>query len=73
MISVASEERGIKTKDVRVTLEGLVAKSQAQRTKQRASVFCTAPAAPEPTTSVSAPSTGHPSPLTCDFKLPEAH
>ncbi|MGY3206306.1 hypothetical protein ACVW19_006903 [Streptomyces sp. TE5632] len=41
MISEASEEPGIKTKVVRVTLEGLVAKSQAQRTKQGASVFYT--------------------------------
>ncbi|WP_406729226.1 hypothetical protein WJ438_38330 [Streptomyces sp. GD-15H] len=41
----AHPERGIKTKVVRVTLEGLVAKSQAQRTKQGASVFYTAPAA----------------------------
>ncbi|MCD9880910.1 hypothetical protein [Streptomyces guryensis] len=46
----AHPERGIKTKVVRVTLEGLVAKSQAQRTKQGSSVFYTAPDAPEPTT-----------------------
>ncbi|WP_405969026.1 hypothetical protein OG496_00415 [Streptomyces sp. NBC_00988] len=46
----AHPERAIKTKVVRVTLEGLVAKSQAQRTKQGASVFYTAPGAPEPTT-----------------------
>jgi len=46
----AHPERGIKTKVVRVTLEGLVAKSQAQRTKQGASVYYTAPDAPEPTT-----------------------
>ncbi|MFD0229311.1 hypothetical protein ACWGPD_25295 [Streptomyces hirsutus] len=45
----AHPERDIKTKVVRVTLEGLVAKSQAQRTKQGASVYYTAPAAPEPT------------------------
>ncbi|MGY3206302.1 hypothetical protein [Streptomyces sp. TE5632] len=50
----AHPERGIKTKVVRVTLEGLVAKSQAQRTKQGASVFYTAPAAPEPTTATQA-------------------
>ncbi|WP_328831785.1 hypothetical protein OHT77_31470 [Streptomyces sp. NBC_00252] len=49
-LSQAHPERGIKTKVVRVTTEGLVAKSQAQRTKQGASVFYTAPAAPEPTT-----------------------
>ncbi|MGY4929404.1 hypothetical protein [Streptomyces sp. 900105755] len=41
-------ERDIKTKVVRVTLEGLVAKSQAQRTKQGSSVFYTAPDAPGP-------------------------
>lgn len=46
----AHPERGIKTKVVRVTLEGLVAKSQAQRTKQGASVYYTSPDAPEPTT-----------------------
>ncbi|MGJ3558099.1 hypothetical protein ACR6C2_00725 [Streptomyces sp. INA 01156] len=50
----AHPERGIKTKVVRVTLEGLVAKSQAQRTKQGTSVFYTAPAAPEPTTAAQA-------------------
>ncbi|WP_406117706.1 hypothetical protein [Streptomyces sp. NBC_00989] len=49
-LSQAHPERGIKTKVVRVTLEGLVAKSQAQRTKQGAAVFYTAPTAPEPTT-----------------------
>lgn len=54
MISETSGERGIKSKIVRVTLEGLVAKSQAQRTKQDASVFCTAPAAPEPTAAAQA-------------------
>ncbi|MFE4924291.1 hypothetical protein [Streptomyces sp. NPDC056661] len=41
-------DRGVKTTVVRTTLEGLVAKSQAQRTKQGSSVFYTAPAAPEP-------------------------
>ncbi|MFJ4632896.1 hypothetical protein [Streptomyces sp. NPDC088847] len=49
-LSQAHPERGIKTKVVRVTTEGLVAKSQAQRTKQGASVFYTAPTAPNPTT-----------------------
>ncbi|MEU6355211.1 hypothetical protein ABZ896_38860 [Streptomyces sp. NPDC047072] len=44
----AHPERGIKTKVVRVTLEGLVAKSRAERTKQGASVYYTAPDAPEP-------------------------
>ncbi|WP_338058930.1 hypothetical protein [Streptomyces hirsutus] len=50
----AHPERDIKTKVVRVTLEGLVAKSQAQRTKQGASVYYTAPTAPEPTTATQA-------------------
>jgi hypothetical protein len=36
-------ERTIKTTVVRTTLEGLVAKTQAQRTKQGSSVFYTAP------------------------------
>ncbi|MEU6366427.1 hypothetical protein ABZ876_11890 [Streptomyces sp. NPDC046931] len=39
----AHPERGIKTTVVRTTLEGLVAKNQAKRTKQGASVFYTAP------------------------------
>ncbi|MGW0828692.1 hypothetical protein [Streptomyces sp. NPDC002845] len=56
-------ERDIKTKVVRVTLEGLVAKSQAQRTKQGASVYYTAPDAPEATTAPQAEAqpedTGH--------------
>ncbi|MDH6703031.1 putative transcriptional regulator [Streptomyces sp. MAA16] len=39
----AHPERDIKTKVVRVTLEGLVAKSQAQRTKQGPSVYYRAP------------------------------
>jgi hypothetical protein len=42
----AHPERGIKTTVVRTTLEGLVAKSQAQRTKQGSSVFYTAADAP---------------------------
>lgn len=40
----AHPERQITTKVVRVTLEGLVAKSQAERAKQGKSVFYTAPA-----------------------------
>ncbi|MEU0122202.1 hypothetical protein ABZ114_10980 [Streptomyces albidoflavus] len=40
----AHPERQISTKVVRVTLEGLVAKSQAERGKQGKSVFYTAPA-----------------------------
>ncbi|MFJ3899899.1 hypothetical protein [Streptomyces sp. NPDC090083] len=47
-LSQAHPERNIKTKVVRVTTEGLVAKSQAQRSKQGSSVFYTAPATPEP-------------------------
>ncbi|MEV7733116.1 hypothetical protein AB0O75_13630 [Streptomyces sp. NPDC088921] len=41
----AHPQRDIKTKVVRVTLEGLVARSQAQRTKQGSSVYYTAPEA----------------------------
>jgi hypothetical protein len=40
----AHPERQMSTKVVRVTLEGLVAKSQAERAKQGKSVFYTAPA-----------------------------
>ncbi|WP_141209035.1 hypothetical protein [Streptomyces griseorubiginosus] len=47
----AHPDRGVKATVVRTTLEGLVAKSQAQRTKQGSSVFYTAadtsPAQPE--------------------------
>jgi hypothetical protein len=42
-LSTAHPERGIKITVVRTTLEGLVAKNQAQRTKQGASVFYIAP------------------------------
>ncbi|MGW2855704.1 hypothetical protein ACWDAZ_28080, partial [Streptomyces sp. NPDC001215] len=42
-------KRGIKTTVVRTTLEGLVAKNQAKRTKQGASVFYTAPDTAEQT------------------------
>jgi hypothetical protein len=45
----AHPERGIKTTVVRTTLEGLVAKNQAQRTKQGSSVYYIAPAAAEQT------------------------
>ncbi|MFF3505467.1 hypothetical protein [Streptomyces sp. NPDC003247] len=41
-------ERGIKTTVVRSTLEGLVARNQAHRSKQGTSVFYTSPDAPEP-------------------------
>jgi hypothetical protein len=44
----AHPERGIKTTVVRSTLEGLVARKQAQRTKQGTSVFYTAGDAAEP-------------------------
>ncbi|MFD8392991.1 BlaI/MecI/CopY family transcriptional regulator [Streptomyces sp. NPDC059680] len=46
-LSQAHPERGIKTTVVRTTLEGLVAKNQAQRTKQGSSVFYTAPGSTE--------------------------
>ncbi|GGY98806.1 hypothetical protein [Streptomyces poonensis] len=39
----AHPERGIKTTVVRTTIEGLVARNQAQRTKQGSSVYYTAP------------------------------
>ncbi|MEU2900353.1 hypothetical protein ACWC4E_29940 [Streptomyces sp. NPDC001273] len=41
-------EREVQTKIVRLTLEGLVAKNQAQRTKQGRSVFYTTPETTEP-------------------------
>lgn len=41
-------ERTVKTTVVRTTLEGLVAKNQAQRSKQGSSVFYTTPEAAEP-------------------------
>ncbi|MFJ3211727.1 hypothetical protein [Streptomyces flaveolus] len=44
----AHSDRTIKTTVVRTTLEGLVAKNQAQRTKQGTSVYYTASDAPEP-------------------------
>ncbi|GAP51708.1 hypothetical protein [Streptomyces azureus] len=47
-LNQAHPDRDIATKVVRVTLEALVAKSQAERTKQGRSVFYTAPAS-EPT------------------------
>ncbi|GAA3062131.1 hypothetical protein [Streptomyces glomeratus] len=40
-------ERGIKTTVVRTTLEGLVARNQAQRSKQGTSVYYSAPDTPE--------------------------
>jgi hypothetical protein len=47
-LTQAHPDRTIRTTVVRTTLEGLVAKSQAQRTKQGSSVFYTAAAATEP-------------------------
>jgi hypothetical protein len=44
----AHSDRAIKTTVVRTTLEGLVARNQAQRTKQGTSVYYTASDAPEP-------------------------
>lgn len=41
-LGAAHPERGVKTTVVRTTLEGLVAKTQAHRTKQGSSVFYTA-------------------------------
>jgi hypothetical protein len=47
-LAEAHTGRTIKTTVVRTTLEGLVARNQAQRTKQGTSVYYTAPDAPEP-------------------------
>ncbi|MEN1882371.1 hypothetical protein ACWDBO_53370 [Streptomyces mirabilis] len=47
-LTQAHPERTVKTTVVRTTLEGLVAKSHAHRTKQGSSVFYTAAAASEP-------------------------
>ncbi|MER5689507.1 hypothetical protein [Streptomyces sp. NPDC002205] len=47
-LTKANPDRGVKTTVVRTTLEGLVAKSQAQRTKQGSSVLYTATPASEP-------------------------
>ncbi len=43
----AHPDRNIKTTVIRTTLEGLVARTQAQRTKQGSSVYYTAPETPE--------------------------
>ncbi|KUN75577.1 hypothetical protein [Streptomyces griseoruber] len=48
-------ERTVKTTVVRTTLEGLVAKSQAQRTKQGTSVYYTTPDTTPPTTDAHTP------------------
>ncbi|MGI5372678.1 hypothetical protein ACQEV2_00055 [Streptomyces sp. CA-251387] len=49
-LSQAYPDRGIKTTVVRTSLENLVARNQAQRTKQASSVFYTAPNPPQPAT-----------------------
>ncbi|MEV6594553.1 hypothetical protein [Streptomyces acidicola] len=49
-LSQAHPDRRIQTTVVRTTLEGLVAKSNAQRAKQGSSVYYTAPDTQEPTT-----------------------
>ncbi|MGW0649426.1 hypothetical protein ACWD4T_11525 [Streptomyces umbrinus] len=48
-LTQAHPDRTIKTTVVRTTIEGLVAKSHAHRTKQGSSVFYTAATAPQPT------------------------
>ncbi|MFG2555901.1 hypothetical protein [Streptomyces sp. NPDC048581] len=48
-LSQTHPDRGVKTTVVRTTLENLVARNQAQRTRQGTSVFYTAPNPPEPT------------------------
>ncbi|MFE7766353.1 hypothetical protein [Streptomyces sp. NPDC057438] len=48
-LTQAHPDRRIQTNVVRTTLEGLVAKSNAQRSRQGSSVYYTAPDAPEPT------------------------
>jgi hypothetical protein len=55
-------DRNVKTTVVRTTLEGLVAKAQAQRSKQGSSVFYTAADAPEAT----APAQTEKEPATAD-------
>jgi hypothetical protein len=52
-LTTTHPERGIKTTVVRTTLENLVAKNQAQRSKQGASVFYTAPDSAGQTTATS--------------------
>lgn len=49
-LTQAHPDRRIQTNVVRTTLEGLVAKSNAQRTRQGSSVYYTAPDAQEPAT-----------------------
>ncbi|MDW4903961.1 hypothetical protein RB628_01025 [Streptomyces sp. ADMS] len=56
----AHPERTIKTTVVRSTVEGLVAKSLVQRTKQGSSVYYTAAETPEPTPSAAVPANDQP-------------
>ncbi|MDG5809083.1 hypothetical protein P9869_42040 [Streptomyces ossamyceticus] len=49
-LSQTHPDRRIQTNVVRTTLEGLVAKSKAQRTRQGSSVYYTSPETQEPTT-----------------------
>ncbi|WP_405812930.1 hypothetical protein OG241_01115 [Streptomyces sp. NBC_01390] len=56
----AHPDRGIKTTVVRTTVEGLVAKSHAQRTKQGHSVYYTTPDAQGPTPTAAAPADEQP-------------
>ncbi|MCN9240586.1 hypothetical protein NGF19_07220 [Streptomyces sp. RY43-2] len=58
-LGAAHPERGIKTTVIRNTLEGLVAKNQAERTKQGSSVFYAAPGA---TARTAAPAESEPQP-----------
>ncbi|KND38818.1 hypothetical protein [Streptomyces stelliscabiei] len=51
----AHPDRAIKTTVVRTTVEGLVAKSHAQRTKQGSSVYYTTTGTPEPAATATAP------------------
>ncbi|WP_369244308.1 hypothetical protein [Streptomyces sp. R41] len=51
-LAEAHPDRGVKTTVVRTTLEGLVAKSRAQRTRQGSSVFYSAAADSEPVQAV---------------------
>ncbi|MEU9289965.1 hypothetical protein AB0D57_36265 [Streptomyces sp. NPDC048275] len=56
----AHPDRAIKTTVVRTTLENLVAKSHAQRTKQGSSVYYTATDTPEPATPAAPPADTQP-------------
>ncbi|MFJ8936447.1 hypothetical protein ACIRL0_12135 [Streptomyces sp. NPDC102365] len=56
----AHPDRTIKTTVVRTTVEGLVAKSHAQRTKQGSSVYYTTTGTPEPATPATAPAEDQP-------------